>query len=99
MSHFEEGASLIIPCDCTEETCATRLELTPDGILVIEDADGEHLSLLLPDWLESILRTALTVHARETNVRDMMAPTSQTAWPAPTVDQPDLGTLEEWMNG
>lgn len=97
-SHFEEDAPLIVRCDCDAEECATWLELTPDDILVIEDADGSRLSLVLPDWLANALRTAAANQAADTHVSQSLASMPPTAWPAPTVAEPDLETLEEWMN-
>ena len=98
MSPSEEHESLIIPCDCGEEECATWLELTPDGILAIEDVDGLRLSILLPEWLESALRTAMTVQAADAQVNQPLASTELSAWPEPTVAEPDLETLAEWMD-
>jgi hypothetical protein len=51
--------TLVIACDCSEEQCGAWLELTPDGILAIEDKDGLRVSLLLPDWLDGAMRTVL----------------------------------------
>jgi len=97
MSPSEERESLIIPCDCGEAECATRLELTPDGILAIEDVDGLRLSILLPDWLESALRTAVTTQAPDTQVHLPLASTELAVWPEPTVEEPDLETLADWI--
>ena len=98
MSHSEARESLLIPCDCGEEGCAIRLELTPHGILAIEDVDGLRLSILLPDWLESALRTAAAAQAAGAHVHQLLASTELTAWPEPTVEEPDLETLAEWMD-
>ena len=46
---------LAVTCSCDEADCITRLELTLDGILAIEDADGLRLSLMLPSWLEDAM--------------------------------------------
>lgn len=55
--------TLVITCDCIEEQCGAWLELTPDGILAIEDQDGLRVSLLLPEWLDVAIRTAMLAHA------------------------------------
>ena len=58
-------ASLRLACDCLESggDCGTWLELTPEGILCLEDKDGLRVSILLPDWLDEAMRTALLAHA------------------------------------
>jgi len=90
----DEREALIVPCDCGEATCAARLELTPDGILSIEDADGLLMSIDLPEWLDDAIRFAIHAHVSS----DYAVPDDQTLWPEPTVDQPNWETLEEWMN-
>ena len=63
-SHSDRKEALVIACDCTEPTCATWLELTPDGILAIEDVDGQRLSIDLPVWLDTAMRSAMLIHIR-----------------------------------
>ena len=55
---------LQIACDCGESggECGTWLELTADGLLAIEDTDGLRVSIMLPDWLDDVMRTALLAH-------------------------------------
>jgi hypothetical protein len=91
---FDAREALIVTCDCGEATCATRLELTPDGILSVEDADGLLVSIDLPEWLDDAMRSAIHAHRSS----EPVAQDDQTMWPEPTVDQPDWETLEEWMN-
>ena len=57
---FTEGGSLDLVCDCPEG-CGAWLELTPDGILALEDKDGLRVSLLLPAWLEDAIRQATLI--------------------------------------
>lgn len=47
----------IIPC-----TAGAWLELTPDGVLTVADKEGERLSILLPDWLDHAIRSAVLTH-------------------------------------
>ena len=84
--------ALVVPCDCGEATCATRLELTPDGILSLEDIDGLLMSISLPEWLDSAMRLAIHMAS------DAATFEGDTVWPEPTVDPPDLETLETWMD-
>ena len=97
MSHSDSNQSLVVTCDCEEATCTAWLELTPEGTLAIEDADGMRLSLLLPDWLESAIRTAISARVSSTSVKGMPS-IRKTAWPEPTTEEPDLETLETWMH-
>ena len=96
-SPFEEYESLIIPCDCGEEACATWLELTPHGILAIEDADGLLLSIDLPEWLDDAMRSAMEAQAADAHVNQPLASTELSVWPEPTVEEPDLETLADWI--
>ena len=53
------GDRVFVSCDCEQdEPCGSWLELTVDGILVLEDKDGEQVSFRLPDWLEASIRYA-----------------------------------------
>ncbi len=54
----------LIPCDCADldQPCGTWLELTQEGILILEDKDGMRISCCLPDWLEDPLRYAAQRH-------------------------------------
>lgn len=55
----------LIPCDCIGDdgqTCGTWLELTQDGILILEDKDGLRVSCSLPAWLEDPIRYAMQRH-------------------------------------
>ena len=90
-SHSDERKSLIVPCDCGEPTCAARLELMPDGILSVQDTEGQLLSVCLPEWLDSAMRLAIHM------AQDPLV-SGDTMWPEPTVDQPDLATLEAWTD-
>ena len=94
----ETPEALVVSCGCDEDGCATCLELTPEGILAIEDVDGLRLSLLLPDWLDNVMRTAIAAHAPGTGLNERLASDSLSAWPAPTTEEPDLETLEAWMH-
>lgn len=65
MPDTQEGAAavsetIVIGCDCVESggECGTWLELSPDGILAVEDKDGERLSIMLPLWLDQVIRYA-----------------------------------------
>ena len=98
MSPSEARESLIVPCDCGEEACATWLELTPDGILAIEDVDGLRLSIDLPEWLDDAMRTTMAVQAAGIHMNQPLASAELSAWPEPTVAEPDLETLAEWMD-
>lgn len=84
--------ALIVLCDCGEATCATRLELTPDGILSVEDIDGLLVSISLPEWLDSAMRLAIHME------RDADTFAGDTVWPEPTVEPPDWETLEAWIH-
>ena len=54
---------LLISCDCAaEEPCGTWLELTSDGILVLEDKDNLRVSCALPEWLDAAIRYAMQRH-------------------------------------
>ena len=54
---------LLIPCDCAaEEPCGTWLELTSEGILVLEDKDNLRVSCALPEWLDAAIRYAMQRH-------------------------------------
>ena len=61
----DEPETLQLVCDCPEsgDACGTWLELTSDGFLVLEDKDGLCVSLMLPEWLEEAMRTAMLTHA------------------------------------
>lgn len=56
--------TLLMDCACTEESCATWLALTADGVLTLEDRDGLCVSILLPTWLDDAVRTALAAHVQ-----------------------------------
>ena len=58
---------LAVTCTCEEEECTTQLELTLDGMLAIEDADGLKLSLMLPNWLDDAMQTAWAKQRAEAN--------------------------------
>ena len=92
IAHSNEHEELVVTCDCGEATCATRLELTPDGILSIEEADGLLVSISLPEWLDSAMRLAIHMAS------DAATFEGDTVWPEPTVEPPDLETLEAWTN-
>ena len=94
IAHSDDHETLIVMCDCEEETCAARLELTPDGILSVEDTDGLLVSIDLPEWLDDVMRSAIQAHSSS----GYIAQDDQTIWPEPTVDPPDLATLEGWMD-
>jgi hypothetical protein len=51
-------STLMLACDCSEEECGTWLELTPNGILALEDKDGLRVSIMLPEWLDGVIRNA-----------------------------------------
>lgn len=55
--------SLLLACACREsgDDCGTWLELTPEGILALEDRDGLRVSFLLPLWLEEAIRHAIAL--------------------------------------
>ena len=54
---------LQIPCDCAaDKPCGTWLELTPEGILVLEDKDNLRVSCALPEWLDAAIRYAMQRH-------------------------------------
>lgn len=57
--------TLSLTCDCIESggACGTWLELTPDGFLTLEDKDGLQITIMLPDWLAVVMRTAMQEHA------------------------------------
>ena len=51
---------LLISCDCAaEEPCGTWLELTTEGILILEDKDNLRVSCALPEWLDAAIRYAM----------------------------------------
>jgi hypothetical protein len=54
--------AIVISCDCIENggECGTWLELSPDGILAVEDKDGERVSIMLPNWLDHAMRHAFS---------------------------------------
>lgn len=58
-----QGETLTLECDCE---CDAWLEITPDGILAIEDKDGLRLSIDLPEWLADVIYAAMLEHARDT---------------------------------
>ena len=90
--------TLVVACVCEETTCATCLELTPDGILAIEDIDGQRLSILLPDWLDDAMRNASAAHVLNTTDDSTMTSADHTSWPVPTVAMSDQALLDEWLN-
>ena len=54
---------LLIACDCAaDEPCGSWLELTPDGILVLEGSDDLRVTCALPDWLDAAMRYAIQRH-------------------------------------
>lgn len=53
--------TIVLACDCSEKECGTWLELTPDGILALEDKDGIRVSIMLPAWLDEAIRSASPV--------------------------------------
>ena len=60
----EEGdGALRIACACDERTCDTWMEITPEGILALEDKDGLLVSILLPEWLDHAIRAAVLTHS------------------------------------
>lgn len=59
----ERDGALIITCACHESACATWMEITPEGVLAVEDKDGERLSILLPEWLEEAMRAAVAIRS------------------------------------
>lgn len=67
-------------------------------MVTLEDMDGLRLSLLLPDWLDDVMRTAIAAHAPGTDVNDPIASDSLSGWPAPTTAEPNLETLAAWMD-
>lgn len=87
-----EATTLRLACDCEAEGCATWLELTHDGFLILEDKDGCRVSLMLPDWLEAAMRRSLQEdHQTQTN---QARPTAEVAEPQP----PDKATLWQWVD-
>ena len=56
-----QGSALQLCCDCPQQ-CGTILKLSHDGFLVVEDRDGLHISFMLPDWLDFVIRRALLAH-------------------------------------
>ena len=54
--------TLRIACDCDESACDTWMEITPEGILALEDKDGLLVSILLPEWLDHAIRAAVFTH-------------------------------------
>ena len=57
---FTAEGTLELPCPCPEQ-CGAWLELTADGVLALEDKDGLRVSILLPVWLEEVIRQAVAV--------------------------------------
>ena len=55
--------TLRIACDCNERTCDTWMEITPEGILALEDKDDLLVSILLPEWLAHAIRAAVLTHS------------------------------------
>lgn len=55
--------TIVIGCDCSENggDCGTWLELTPDGILAVEDKDGLRVSIMLPQWLDEAIRKTVAL--------------------------------------
>lgn len=53
--------TIVLACDCSEKECGAWLELTPDGIMALEDQDGLRVSIMLPTWLDEAIRNALRV--------------------------------------
>lgn len=62
---FTAAGSLTLACDCPEQ-CGAWLELSADGVLALEDKDGQRVSLQLPTWLDRALRRAATQGAKAT---------------------------------
>ena len=62
MVEANDGA-LRIACDCDERTCDTWMEITPEGMLAVEDKEGERVSILLPEWLDHAIRDAILTHS------------------------------------
>jgi hypothetical protein len=60
----ERDGTLIVTCACHEKACGAWMELTPEGVLAVEDQDGECLSILLPEWLEQAIRTAVVTRSQ-----------------------------------
>lgn len=69
---FTVEDTLTIVCDCPEQ-CGAWLELTPEGILAIEDRDGLRVSILLPAWLDDTMHTAITAHAPGADASDAIS--------------------------
>lgn len=62
---FWQGNRFLVPCDCEGDdgqSCGTWLELTQDGILLLEDKDGLRVSCSLPAWLADPIRYAMQRH-------------------------------------
>lgn len=62
---FWQENRFLVPCDCVSDdgqSCGTWLELTQEGILLLEDKDGLRVSCSLPEWLEDPIRYAMQRH-------------------------------------
>lgn len=60
-----QSGSFRVSCDCVGnggQSCGTWLELTQDGILILEDKDGLRVSCSIPEWLEDPMRYAMQRH-------------------------------------
>ena len=75
----DKPEAMVVTCGCDEDDCATWLELTPDGFLSLEDADGLLVSIDLPDWLDNAMRTAIAAHAPGTDDNERIASDSLSA--------------------
>lgn len=81
---------LILVCDCIE--CGTWLELTTDGFLILEDKDGLRVSMMLPEWLETAMRTTLLASLKTQTT--LTVPEEETDEAQP----PDAATLWQWVD-
>lgn len=54
---------IVISCDCSEkvDNFGTCLELTPEGVLTLEDKDGLRVSIRLPQWLDEAIRKTIVL--------------------------------------
>jgi hypothetical protein len=59
----ESDGALRIACACDERTCDTWMEITPEGMLAVEDKEGERVSILLSEWLAQAIRAAVLTHS------------------------------------
>ena len=72
--HFCDAHRLRIPCDCAADVpCGTWLELTPEGILVLEDKDNLQVSCDLPEWLDAAIRYAIQRHKLKISISRRLA--------------------------